>query len=96
MRKWLGVQLVCLAICVSPVVGLSQELDGAWSFRGFYAEASGGPQTGFDQNFDSGTFDFVNNGGGSYRITVVDQTETQVFDLNLELVGLRKLDHLNG
>jgi hypothetical protein len=63
----------------------SQDLSGSWNFRGFYAEVWGGKN--YDQNLDFGTFNFVSTGGDNYRVTVIDQTETETFDLELDRDG---------
>jgi hypothetical protein len=70
---------------ISPA--LAQSLEGNWFFRGFYAEAFGGLSKSYDQNFDNGTFNFVNTGGDNYRATVVDGSGTEVFDLELTRSG---------
>lgn len=67
--------------------GQAQTLEGDWFFRGFYAEVEGGLNKDTNQNFDSGTFNFTNTGGGNYRVSVVDQFETMEFDLVLARSG---------
>ena len=70
-------------LSVFTVGGYAQDLTGDWFYRGFYAKARGGLQKGYDQNFDVGNFNFVSTGGDNYRVTIVDQNETEMFDLNL-------------
>lgn len=70
-------------LSVFTLGGYAQDLTGDWFYRGFYAEARGGPQKSYDQNFDVGTFNFVNTGGDNYRVTIVDLNETEMFDLIL-------------
>lgn len=66
---------------------LAQTLEGDWSYRGFYAEANGGLQKRYEHNFDFGTFSFTNTGGDNYRVTIVDNSGTENFDLTLTRSG---------
>lgn len=68
-------------------VAFGQSLDGTWNFRGFFTEASGGLNKSYDQNFDSGTFNFVNTGGNNYDITVTDSNGTENFSIALTRSG---------
>ena len=72
---------------VAAATGMAQELAGDWVYRGFYTVARGGPQISYEQNFDFGTFNFVNTGGDTYRVTVIDNFETQIFNLTLTRNG---------
>lgn len=65
----------------------AQTLEGDWNYRGFYAEANGGPQKRYEHNFDFGTFNFASTGGDNYRVTIVDNTGTENFDLTLTRSG---------
>ncbi len=78
--------LIILLCGTAAMTTWAQGLEGDWFYRGFYAEARGGPSTSYESNFDFGTFNFVNTGGDNYRVTVVD-SETEVFDLALPRSG---------
>ena len=80
--------IFALSIFVFGVHSLSaQTLEGDWNYRGFYAEANGGPQKRYEHNFDFGTFSFASTGGDNYTVTIVDNTGTEVIDLTLTRSG---------
>lgn len=69
----------------------AQTLEGDWFYRGFYAEAASGATSGtqvrFEHELSFGTFDIVSTGGDNYRITIVDNTGIEVYNLTLTRSG---------
>ena len=65
----------------------AQILEGDWFYRGFYAEAAGGPQVRFEHELNFGTFNFVSTGGDNYRVEIVDNLGVEVLNLTLTRSG---------